>query len=57
MTGGQTNRPTVRVVETNHTLNLEVTAKIEKREAVIEPGAPKNYPDVKKLVTKDCIQL
>lgn len=45
------------VVETNHTQNLKVTDKIEKGEAVIEPGAPKNYPDAKKLVTEDCIQL
>ena len=37
-------------------LNLAVAAKIEKGEAVTPPGVPKNYPDVKKLVTADSIQ-
>ena len=37
-------------------LNLAVAAKIEKREAVVSPGIPKNYPDAKKLVTEDCIR-
>ena len=37
-------------------LNQQVAAKIEKGEPVISPGVPKNYPDAKKLVTKDCIQ-
>lgn len=36
-------------------LNLEVVTKIEKGEAVVAPGGPKNYPDAKKLVT-DCIK-
>jgi hypothetical protein len=30
--------------------------KIEKGESVTAPGAPKNYPDAKKLVTEDCIK-
>ena len=34
----------------------EVAAKIEKGEAVVPPGVPKNYPDAKKLVTEDCIK-
>ena len=38
------------------TLNQEVAAKIEKGEAVISPGVPKNYPDAKKLATEDCIR-
>ena len=37
-------------------LNQEVAAKIEKKELVMPPGVPKNYPDVKKLVTEDCIK-
>ena len=37
-------------------LNLAVAAKIEKGEAVVAPGAPKNFPDPKKLVTEDCIR-
>ena len=37
-------------------LNLEVAGKIEKKEAVIPPGVPKNYHDAKKLVTEDCIR-
>ena len=37
-------------------LNLEVAAKIEKKEPVTAPGVPKNYPDAKKLVTADCIK-
>ena len=37
-------------------LNQEVAAKIEKGEAVVAPGVPKNYPDAKKLVTEDCIR-
>jgi hypothetical protein len=36
-------------------LNQAVAAKIEKGEAVVSPGVPKNYPDAKKLVTEDCI--
>jgi hypothetical protein len=38
-------------------LNQEVAAKIEKGEPVTAPGVPKNYPDPKKLVAGDCIQL
>ena len=38
------------------TLNQQVAAKIEKGEPVMPPGVPKNYPDVKKLVTEDCIK-
>jgi hypothetical protein len=38
------------------TLNLEVTARIERGEPVTAPGAPSNYPDPAKLVTPDCIQ-
>ena len=37
-------------------LNLAVAAKIEKGEAVVSPGIPKNYPDAKKMVTEDCIR-
>jgi len=37
-------------------LNQEVAAKIERKESVTAPGVPKNYPDVKKLVTDDCIK-
>ena len=37
-------------------LNQQVAAKIEKGEAVVAPGVPKNYPDAKKLVTEDCIR-
>ncbi len=34
----------------------QVAAKIEKDSPVTVPGVPKNYPDVKKLVTEDCIK-
>ena len=37
-------------------LNLEVAGKIERGEPVTAPGAPKTYPDAKKLVTEDCIK-
>jgi len=37
-------------------LNQEVAAKIEKGELVTAPGVPKNFPDMKKLVTEDCIR-
>ena len=37
-------------------LNLEVAARIEKGEAAVAPGVPRNYPDAKKLVTEDCIK-
>jgi hypothetical protein len=37
-------------------LNQDVAAKIEKKEPVMPPGVPKNYPDAKKLVTEDCIK-
>jgi hypothetical protein len=37
-------------------LNQEVAAKIENGESVTAPGVPKNYLDVKKLVTEDCIK-
>ncbi|MBC8096928.1 MAG: hypothetical protein H7Y43_14065, partial [Akkermansiaceae bacterium] len=37
-------------------LNQQVAAKIEKGEEVVAPGVPKNYHDVKKLVTEDCIR-
>jgi hypothetical protein len=37
-------------------LNKQVAAKIEKGEPVMPPGVPKNFPDVKKLVTEDCIR-
>jgi len=37
-------------------LNLEVAGKIERGEPVTAPGAPKTYPDAKKLVTEDCIR-
>ena len=37
-------------------LNQAVSAKIEKGEPVTAPGVPKEYPDVKKLVTEDCIK-
>jgi|GEM_PF-1387367 len=37
-------------------LNYEVAAKIEKGEPVTAPGVPPFYPDVKKLVTEDCIR-
>jgi hypothetical protein len=37
-------------------LNQEVAAKIENGSPVTAPGVPKNYPDVKKLVTEDCIR-
>ena len=37
-------------------LNQEVAAKMERKEAVIAPGVPNNYPDPKKLVTADCIR-
>jgi len=37
-------------------LNQQVAAKIEKKEPVMPPGVPKNYPDAKKLVTEDCIK-
>jgi len=36
-------------------LNLEVAERIEKGELVAATGVPKNYPDLKKLVTEDCI--
>jgi hypothetical protein len=36
-------------------LNLEVANKIEHGEPVTAPGAPKNYPDARKLATDDCI--
>ena len=36
-------------------LNLEVAGRIEHGEPVTAPGAPKNYPDERKLVTDDCI--
>jgi len=36
--------------------NQQVAAKIEKGEPVTTPGVPKNYPDVKKPVTEDCIK-
>jgi hypothetical protein len=37
-------------------LNQKVAAKIENAESVTAPGVSKNYPDVKKLVTEDCIK-
>ena len=37
-------------------LNQQVAAKLENGEPVTPPGVPKNYPDVSKLVTEDCIQ-
>ena len=37
-------------------LNQEVAAKIENGESATAPGVPKNFPDVKKLVTEDCIR-
>ena len=37
-------------------LNQQVAAKIEKGEEVVAPGVPKNYSDVKKLVTEDCVR-
>lgn len=37
-------------------LNLEVAAKIEKGEAIMPPGVPKNHPDPQKLVAEDCIK-
>ena len=37
-------------------LNLEVAAKIERGEPVTAPGVSQNYPDAKKLVTKECIK-
>ena len=37
-------------------LNQQVATKIEKGEPVTAPGVPKNYPDVKKLATEDCIR-
>ena len=37
-------------------LNQQVAAKIEKGEPVTAPGVPKNYPDLRKLVTADCIR-
>ncbi len=32
-------------------LNQQVAARVEKGEAAVAPGVPKNYPDAKKLVT------
>ena len=37
-------------------LNQQVAAKIEKKEPVMSPGAPKNYPEAKKPVTADCVK-
>ena len=37
-------------------LNLEVAARIERREPVTAPGVPKKYPESAKLVTEDCIR-
>jgi hypothetical protein len=37
-------------------LSREVAAKIERGAPVMPPGMPQNYPDVKKLVTEDCIR-
>ena len=36
-------------------LNQEVAAKIKRGESVTDPGVPKHYPNVEKLVTEDCI--
>ena len=40
----------------NERVNQAVAAKIEKGESVTASSIPKNYPDVKKLVTEDCIK-
>jgi hypothetical protein len=37
--------------------NPAVTATIKRGEPVMPRGVPKNYPDAKKLVAEDCIQL
>jgi hypothetical protein len=37
-------------------LNQQVAASIEHGSPVTAPGAPKNYPDAKQLVTEDCIR-
>jgi len=37
-------------------LNQQVATNIENGSPVTAPGVPKNYPDVQKLVTEDCIK-
>ena len=37
-------------------LNQQVAANIANGSPVTAPGVPKHYPDVKKLVTQDCIK-
>jgi len=37
-------------------LNQQVTVNIENGSTVAAPGVPKHYPDLKKLVTEDCIE-
>jgi hypothetical protein len=37
-------------------LNLEVARRIEAGEMVVAPGVPTNYPNLKRLVTDDCVQ-
>ena len=37
-------------------LNLELADKESAGKSITPPGLPQNYPDAKKLVTKDCIK-
>ena len=37
-------------------VNLAVAGRIEKDEAAVAAGVPKNHPAAKKLVTEDCIR-
>jgi hypothetical protein len=37
-------------------MNLEVAGRIQAGKGVVAPGVPPDYPQPKKLVSKDCIQ-
>ncbi len=37
-------------------LNLDVAARLGRGEAVIAPGVPASYSEIKKLVTEDCVK-
>ena len=38
-------------------LNLDVAVRLGRDETVMAPGVPSSYPEVKKLVTDDCIKV
>jgi hypothetical protein len=44
------------VLQNFRDLNLEVAARIDRNETVTAPGIPPDFPDVKALITNDCIQ-